>query len=441
MRETRRLSILSLSGWVAVAALWLAALRSESDEWLGATVLATWSILSLTVIGAICRRGVERAWWLGFSVFGWGYLALIYAGFPLPTGLVLRALERLIHPPGSTGSGAPAPFSTVMSCLATFNPAIFQIGNLAAHQMCALLVATLGGWSSARLFGGKVDGPTLDRAGWDTRRVAARGSAAIAGFVVLALPGLRWVPGPTAGLVLVLTFAALGLTVLGALCNAGVRRASYLGAAGFGVGFLVMVLGPDTSVGYWPRVVTGRLLDAVEGWLPSPLVREATAVSDPSGRANQRIREALERPASLHFPDGVELGTLLKEVQAQMRRDGEPPVPVYIDPQGLMNADKTEHSPVGLDLEGVRLRTALLLALDQVSLTYLIIDGVLVITYVDEDEGLPDVATHQSLIIAPPLRSVGACMLALVAALVGGLLGPLVVPAPTTDAGRPAPVA
>ena len=39
-------------------------------------LMLSWGILGLAIVGAICRRGGERVWWLGFAVFGCGYMVL-----------------------------------------------------------------------------------------------------------------------------------------------------------------------------------------------------------------------------------------------------------------------------------------------------------------------------------------------------------------------------
>ena len=72
-----RFSIAGLMGAVVVAAVCLAALRNASQAWSGAIFLLTRGVLGLAIINAIYRRGADRAWWLGFCLFGWGYLALV----------------------------------------------------------------------------------------------------------------------------------------------------------------------------------------------------------------------------------------------------------------------------------------------------------------------------------------------------------------------------
>ena len=67
-------------GVVLVASLGLTGLALGLAIWAGATFLVTCGVLSLAVVGAVCRGGAGRAWWLGFALFGWGYLGLVFWG-------------------------------------------------------------------------------------------------------------------------------------------------------------------------------------------------------------------------------------------------------------------------------------------------------------------------------------------------------------------------
>ena len=70
-----RVSIAGLMGVVLVVALGLMAMRSGSYTWASAVLLLTCGLLSLGIVGMACGGTGERAWWVGFCVFGWGYLA------------------------------------------------------------------------------------------------------------------------------------------------------------------------------------------------------------------------------------------------------------------------------------------------------------------------------------------------------------------------------
>ena len=73
-------------------------------------LLLTCGILTLGVVGAIYRQGTRRAWWLGFSLFGWGYMALwgfwSVGGWPdLPTTSALEILRPWLKSPAPADGG------------------------------------------------------------------------------------------------------------------------------------------------------------------------------------------------------------------------------------------------------------------------------------------------------------------------------------------------
>jgi hypothetical protein len=60
--------------FVLVAGVGLAALRNASDLWAGMMLLVALASVGVAVLGAVLMDDRERAWWLGFAVFGGGYL-------------------------------------------------------------------------------------------------------------------------------------------------------------------------------------------------------------------------------------------------------------------------------------------------------------------------------------------------------------------------------
>jgi hypothetical protein len=71
----RRISIAGLLGFVAVFAISLAALVNATYAWRGAVFTLTMMMLFASVLGVIFR-GWRTGGWLGFALFGWGYLLL-----------------------------------------------------------------------------------------------------------------------------------------------------------------------------------------------------------------------------------------------------------------------------------------------------------------------------------------------------------------------------
>lgn len=112
----------------------------------------------------------------------------------------------------------------------------------------------------------------------------------------------------------------------------------------------------------------------------------------------------LQAVVPMNFPDGTTLGDLVKFVRESTRdvSNGFPRgIPIYVDPQGLQDVDKTMASTVTIDLDGMPVGKALRLAIRQVGLvTEIDKDGLLVITSSGCRDGEPipnDYATWQSL--------------------------------------------
>ena len=100
----RRVSIGGLMMVVLIASFGMAALRAGTEPWAGAVFLGTCAVLALAVVGVVCGGPEQRAWWLGFALFGIGYLVLTF-WLParvtrLPTSTLLRALDEKRDAPG-----------------------------------------------------------------------------------------------------------------------------------------------------------------------------------------------------------------------------------------------------------------------------------------------------------------------------------------------------
>ncbi|MBX6316481.1 MAG: hypothetical protein IRY99_26750 [Isosphaeraceae bacterium] len=105
---------------------------------------------------------------------------------------------------------------------------------------------------------------------------------------------------------------------------------------------------------------------------------EKEAEIDPKTRM---ILDQLERPISMPFPNETPLSDVLKYIKTATASSELPEgIPIYVDPIGLAEAEKTEDSPVKMNLEGVRLKRCLRLILRQLGLTYDVRDGLLMIS-------------------------------------------------------------
>ncbi|HWE36800.1 MAG TPA: hypothetical protein VG406_09560 [Isosphaeraceae bacterium] len=71
-----RVSIAGLLTVVLVSAVGLAALNSASDLWTSLVTTGAFAVLGYALVGAAVGHGRSRAYWIGFAIFGFGYLAL-----------------------------------------------------------------------------------------------------------------------------------------------------------------------------------------------------------------------------------------------------------------------------------------------------------------------------------------------------------------------------
>jgi hypothetical protein len=92
------------------------------------------------------------------------------------------------------------------------------------------------------------------------------------------------------------------------------------------------------------------------------------------------ILAKLEEPISMSFANETPLEDVLKYIKSATQGPNDSGIPIYVDPVGLNEAEKTLTSPVTLDLEGVPLKTTLRLLLKQLGLTYTVKEGLLTIT-------------------------------------------------------------
>lgn len=410
-----RFTLAGLMGAVLVAAVGLAALRNSTESGAGGMLLLTCGTLTLAVVGTIACRGARRIWWLGFGLFGWGYLVLSGCGADaascsLPTTRLLEDLGAQfgipLQPRGACLSG----------CMAgeALDPNFSQIG----HCVWALAAASLGGMLAGLLFGRPGDHPEGVRSEpVETGRPT--GSRwllpAVVELVVLillsAIATLGAGPGASlwAGLAFALTWAFSGLAILGAILNRGRRRELWLGAALFGAGYTALVLSRPADRPPWTLLAADPILNGLRAGF-APIVQH---LSPPGAR----ILDALDRPIPMHFPDETPLGDVLDHIKRATSSPSQLGIPIYVDPIGLQEAERSLRSTVQIDLEGIPLRESLRLALKQLGLTYEVREGYLRITSEDQDL-LPN--------LDDPSLIAGHCLLALVAAGLGAALVPLV---------------
>ena len=101
---------------------------------------------------------------------------------------------------------------------------------------------------------------------------------------------------------------------------------------------------------------------------------------------SQLILAKLDEPISMSFADDTPLGDILKYVKQATTTKTYQGIPIYVDPVGLQEAEKSMNSTVrNMDLEGVPLRRTLQLLLKPLDLIYFVEDGILYITSAESE--------------------------------------------------------
>jgi hypothetical protein len=223
---------------------------------------------------------------------------------------------------------------------------------------------------------------------------------------------------PWAGITFALTCALIGLAILGAVFGRGRRREVWLGAALFGAGYAALIF--SRPVGQPPRayLATDRILGGLRPWF--------RPVANGLSGENARILEILDQPISMPFANETPLDDVLKYIQQATTTPTYPGIPIYVDPLGLQEAERSLNSTLQINLDRVPLHETLRLCLKQLGLGYGIKEGYLWITA--EDWASSD--------LEDPFLIVGHCLLALLAAAFGAVAAPLVAGAGREQAGR-----
>ena len=167
----------------------------------------------------------------------------------------------------------------------------------------------------------------------------------------------------------------------------------------------------------WPGLPTDHLLQALKRWIPGSFSGFPTS-SPGVAAANAHIMEALEQTIPLHSKEEIQLEEFLEYIHDATVGPGGTGIPIFADPIGLMEANKTISFTVyNIELEGVELKSGLRLALAQRGLGYNVRNGYLRITSAEY---------ARTPIFLDPFIIVGHCLLALLAAGCGAILSPLV---------------
>jgi hypothetical protein len=375
----------------------------SSETWAGDVLLMTCGLLMLTAIVAACVGRRWRPRFLGCAMFGWGYFALArwYTSHEGPLSTV-RFLP---------GSG-------------DFHGAFLSLPPVVrmAHDAWALAFALLGSILAGLLFPHSAAGevmiaesapPHEDEPAW-WRKPAWVGTLGLGLVMATAMAGWRRDARIAAGAMFLLTWALLGLAVLGAVFGAGRRREAWFGAVAFGLGYMFLAFGPVVATG----LPTNHLLNAVLRRDGQKAPDEWSTDELAGDEASRRLVKALEAPISLHFPENTPLKTVLEPIRERIRGSlGRDPV-IYVARSELGLAPERFGSfLVKIDRDNITMSEALRLCLAPLGLTYRVQSGYVRI----QANGYQPIPIEND-----PVMIAGHSLLAILAAAVGGVAAPIV---------------
>ncbi len=128
----------------------------------------------------------------------------------------------------------------------------------------------------------------------------------------------------------------------------------------------------------------------------------------PMSPAATRVWAKLQEKISMNFPSDTPLEDVKKYIEqsTQDEKAGIPVgIPIYVDPQGLQDADKTMASTIVINLEGMPLHLTLDLILKQLNLGYFVNnEGLLIVTHREES----DVSANPTLQILKEMEALKA---------------------------------
>lgn len=246
-------------------------------------------------------------------------------------------------------------------------------------------------------------------------RVSVGGLMVVIVYVALAISGLRFASGLMGGITCLLSLGLLMLGVAGVVYRRNGQQAFYLGFVLFGWGYIAMAQqtwSVEHATDEW-GLFTTKILDALQPYIESDDDGSLHWMGFGSA-ATHKIWLELEKQVSMPFANETSIEDILKYIKTVTSRPGlEGGIPIYVDPIGLSESEKTMASTVTLDVEGVPLRKTLKLILSQLDMTYIVKDGLLTITSKDSDG-------PRSWEPTPEFRRVGHCVIAVVFGFLGG---------------------
>ena len=138
-----------------------------------------------------------------------------------------------------------------------------------------------------------------------------------------------------------------------------------------------------------PAVVSSAAVGGAFGGDPELKPTIIHVAAKPLSKEAAKIASKLQEKITMAFPNDTPLEEVVKYIRQCTvdKADFPEGIPIYLNPVGLQEAEKTSQSTIMIDLKGIPLATSLKLTLDQLSLAYWIHpDGLLIITSKDSEE-------------------------------------------------------
>ena len=145
-----------------------------------------------------------------------------------------------------------------------------------------------------------------------------------------------------------------------------------MGGGGMGGGGM---MGGSGAVGKYQVDEADRMRMAIVELAPKVLAEDKTPQT-------QSILKKLEQPISMNFPNETPLEDVLKYIKSATQGPNDSGVPIYVDPLGLKEVEKTLTSAVAINLEEVPLKMSFRLLLKQLGLAYCVRDGLIIVSSV-----------------------------------------------------------
>ena len=137
---------------VAYFALIAAALTDGSIHWFASLALITVFAMLVSLLGVVYRRDEQRSFWIGFAMFGWGYLIMCHVpplANALPTSNFFSELYPLFRRTAPIDPLKPQPAWVRTTAIENGRTVAVIVSQQDFHRLgnsvCALLGALVGG--------------------------------------------------------------------------------------------------------------------------------------------------------------------------------------------------------------------------------------------------------------------------------------------------------